>query len=216
MTIKACIFDLDGVLTDTAEYHFLAWKALADELGVPFTREDNEQLKGVDRMGSLHFILQKGGLSLSQHKVQQLADKKNVHYRQLIAHMTEADRFDGVTELFEQLRAHDIAIGLASSSKNAQLVLQRIGISEAFDYVADASQIKQGKPAPEIFLTVAEALNVAPAQCVGIEDSLAGLQAIIDAGMVAVGIGDKTVLSQAEKVYAHIGELEVTAILRQL
>lgn len=216
MTIRAFIFDLDGVLTDTAEYHFLAWKALAEEMGVPFNQADNEQLKGVDRMGSLRFILNKGGLNLSEVEMLQLADKKNRHYQQLIAGMSRADLFKGVTGLFNALNARNIAIGLASASKNAAIVLERLGITTAFDYVADASQVKQGKPHPEIFLTVADALHIPPAQCVGIEDSLAGLQAIIDAGMHSVGIGDARVLHQADRVYAHIHDLELDEVLNQV
>ncbi|WP_231731000.1 beta-phosphoglucomutase [Lacimicrobium alkaliphilum] len=162
MTIKAFIFDLDGVLTDTAEYHFLAWKALADQLGVEFDKTDNEQLKGVDRMGSLQFILQKGGLRLPEKQILELAEQKNRHYQQLIAGMSKADLFEGVTELFNALKARNIAIGLASASKNAAMVLDRLGITDAFDYVADAGKIKQGKPHPEIFLTVADALNIPP------------------------------------------------------
>lgn len=213
MTIQAFIFDLDGVLTDTAEYHFLAWKALADQLGVDFDKTDNEQLKGVDRMGSLQFILQKGGLRLPEKQILALAEQKNHHYQQLIAGMSEADLFEGVTKLFNVLKDRNIAIGLASASKNAAMVLERLGITDAFDYVADASKVKQGKPHPEIFLTVADALNTPPAQCVGIEDSLAGLQAIIDAGMHSVGIGDARVLHQADVVYAHIRELEPGKVL---
>jgi beta-phosphoglucomutase len=213
MTIKAFIFDLDGVLTDTAEYHFLAWKALADQLGVEFNKTDNEQLKGVDRMGSLQFILQKGDLQLPEKQILELAEQKNRHYQQLIAGMSEANLFNGVTELFNALKARNIAIGLASASKNAAMVLDRLGITEAFDYVADAGKVKQGKPHPEIFLTVADALNIPPAQCVGIEDSLAGLQAIIDARMYSVGIGDDRVLHQADRVYAHIHELDLSEVL---
>lgn len=213
MTIKAFIFDLDGVLTDTAEYHFLAWKALADELGVSFDRNDNEQLKGVDRMGSLQFILQKGDLQLPEKQILELAEQKNRHYQQLIAGMNQADLFNGVTELFNALKARNIAIGLASASKNAAMVLDRLGITEAFDYVADAGKVKQGKPHPEIFLTVADALNISPAQCVGIEDSLAGLQAIIAAGMHSVGIGDTGVLQRADLVYSHIRDLNLSKVL---
>ncbi|MDF2178494.1 beta-phosphoglucomutase [Aliiglaciecola sp. CAU 1673] len=213
MIIKAMIFDLDGVLTDTAEYHYQAWSALASELGIPFSREDNEQLKGVDRMGSLDFILAKGGLRLPEAERQRLADNKNRHYQQLIETMTPMDLFDGVTELFATLKARQIAIGLASSSKNAPMVIERLGIEDAFDYVADAAKIAKGKPHPEIFLTVAKALGVHPQEAVGVEDSLAGLQGILDAGMHSVGIGDGRVLQDAEWVYPHISAMELDKVL---
>ncbi|GAB3011889.1 beta-phosphoglucomutase [Bowmanella dokdonensis] len=213
MSIQAFIFDLDGVLTDTAEYHFLAWKALADELGIPFDRHDNEALKGVDRMGSLSFILSKGELELPEEQVLVLADKKNRHYQQLIEHMSPADLFAGAHQLFADLKSRRIAIGLASASKNAPMVLDRLGIADQFDYVADAAKVKQGKPHPEIFLTVADALTIAPQDCVGIEDSLAGLQSIQDAGMHSVGIGDKQVLNGAEQVYAQLHEVDLAEVL---
>ncbi|MBN7821047.1 beta-phosphoglucomutase [Bowmanella yangjiangensis] len=215
MSICAFIFDLDGVLTDTAEYHYQAWAALAKELDVAFDRQDNEQLKGVDRMGSLQFILDKGGLQLTASQKHAFADKKNRHYQQLIEHMSETDLFDGVHDLFAQLKQAGIAIGLASASKNAGMVISRLGISQDFDYVADAAKIKQGKPHPEIFLTVAQALGVEPAQCVGIEDSLAGLQSIIDAGMQSIGIGDAKVLEQAHWIYPHIKDLQLATVLKQ-
>ena len=214
MSIRAFIFDLDGVLTDTAEYHFLAWRALADELNIPFDRHDNEALKGVDRMGSLAFILDKGGLSLSEPKVLELADRKNRHYQQLIEQMSPADLFEGTHRLFAGLRERNIAIGLASASKNAPMVLDRLGIADQFDYVADAGKVKQGKPHPEIFLTVADALGIAAKSCVGIEDSLAGLQSILDAGMYSVGIGDKRVLKDAQLVYAQLHKLDLEEVLR--
>lgn len=215
MSIRAFIFDLDGVLTDTAEYHYQAWAALAKELGIAFDRQDNEQLKGVDRMGSLQFILDKGRLQLSDSQKHAFANQKNHHYKQLIEHMSEADLFAGVHDLFTQLKQADIAIGLASASKNATMVIDRLGISQTFDYVADAAKVKQGKPHPEIFLTVAQALGVKPAQCVGVEDSLAGLQSIIDAGMQSVGIGDAKVLQQAQWVYPHIKDLSLLRVLAQ-
>ena len=213
MSIQAVIFDLDGVLTDTAEYHFLAWSALAHKLGVPFDRQDNEQLKGVDRMGSLQFILDKGGLQLPGDEKDMLAKAKNTHYQQLIENISQADLFEGVHPLFNRLKQAGIAIGLASASKNAAMVLNKLGISAAFDYVADAAAIRQGKPHPEIFLTVAKALGIPAQHCVGVEDSLAGLQSILDAGMYAVGIGEKQLLKDANLVYAQIGQLDLDEVL---
>ncbi|MBC3765235.1 beta-phosphoglucomutase [Neptunicella marina] len=213
MAINAFIFDLDGVLTDTAEYHYLAWSALANELAVPFDRDDNEQLKGVDRMGSLDYILKKGNVNLTEQQKLTLADKKNLHYQQLINDMSPKDLFEGVTELFAQLKQQNINIGLASASKNAQMVLERLGIADQFDYVADAAKVAQGKPHPEIFLTVAEAFFLPADQCVGIEDSIAGLQSIVSAKMHSVGIGQPEVLYQADVVYADIKSFNLQQVL---
>ncbi|WP_416306244.1 beta-phosphoglucomutase [Neptunicella sp. SCSIO 80796] len=212
MSINAFIFDLDGVLTDTAEYHYLAWAELANELGIAFSREDNEHLKGVDRMASLAFILDKGGITLDEDKKLQLADKKNQHYQQLINRMSPEDLFEGVLPLFDQLKQQGIRIGLASASKNAALVLTRLGITDAFDYIADAAKIAQGKPHPEIFLTVAKALDIPVHSCVGVEDSIAGLHSILDAGMHSIGIGDAEVLAAADLVYPTIGQLDLAEI----
>ncbi|WP_240220685.1 beta-phosphoglucomutase [Rheinheimera hassiensis] len=201
MSCRAVIFDLDGVLTDTAIYHFHAWKALADELGIVFTEHDNEQLKGVDRLGSLRWILQKGGLTLSEAEEARLMQQKNAHYLELIDHMTAADLYPGVQPLFTELRQSGIKIGLASASKNAAFVVERLGIAAQFDYIADANQVINSKPDPEVFLLAANGLGVAPEHCIGVEDALAGIEAINRAGMKAIGIGDAKVLSGALKVY---------------
>lgn len=211
--IKAVIFDLDGVLTDTAHYHFQAWQALAHSLGIAFTEQDNEQLKGVDRLGSLRLILAKGQLSVDDATEQQLMAQKNAHYLKLIANMSEADLFSGVRPLFTALKQRGIKLAVASASKNADFVLQRLRIYNEFDAIADAALVKTSKPDPEIFLQAAARLGVAPAQCLGIEDAAAGVSAINSAGMQAIGIGDAEVLHEALMVYPNIEALDVATLL---
>jgi beta-phosphoglucomutase len=197
---KAVIFDLDGVITDTAHYHFLAWKRLADSVDAPFDKAFNEQLKGVDRMGSLDLILSRAPRAYAQEEKLALADAKNRHYQELIATMTPGDLLPGALRALEEVRNAGLRIGLASVSKNAFTVLDRLGIRDRFDDVVDAATIRNSKPHPEIFLTAAEHLGVAPQDCLGVEDAAAGVASIKDAGMVAVGVGDPAVLYRADRV----------------
>lgn len=214
--IQAFIFDLDGVLTDTAEYHFLAWQQLATQLGIDFSRADNELLKGVDRMGSLELILQLGQKQLSQEQKLMLAEQKNAEYLKLVETMSPADLFPGVLPLFSSLKAAGVKTALASASKNAALVLQKLCIPALFDYVADSNLIKNGKPDPEIFLTCAQALGVAPERCIGVEDAPAGVTAIKAAGMYALGIGEGHALTQADLVIPTISALDPTLLTKLL
>jgi beta-phosphoglucomutase len=214
--IQAFIFDLDGVLTDTAEYHFLAWKQLATQLGIEFSRADNELLKGVDRMGSLELILQLGQKQLSQDEKLMLAEQKNTEYLKLVESMSPADLFPGVLPLFSSLKAAGVKTALASASKNAALVLQKLCIPDLFDYVADSNLIKNGKPDPEIFLTCAQALGVAPERCIGVEDAPAGVTAIKAAGMYALGIGGPHALTQADLVIPAVSALNQPLLTKLL
>ncbi|MGY5797715.1 beta-phosphoglucomutase [Rheinheimera faecalis] len=213
---QAFIFDLDGVLTDTAEYHFLAWQQLATQLGIEFSRADNELLKGVDRMGSLELILQLGQKQLSQDQKLMLAEQKNAEYLKLVETMSPADLFPGVLPLFSSLKAAGVKTALASASKNAALVLQKLCIPDLFDYVADSNLIKNGKPDPEIFLTCAQALGVAPERCIGVEDAPAGVTAIKAAGMYALGIGEEHALTQADLVIPAISVLDPKLLTKLL
>lgn len=197
---KAVVFDLDGVITDTAHYHYLAWKRLADAVGAPFDEEFNEQLKGVDRMGSLELILARAPRGFSEEEKLALADAKNRHYQELIATMTPGDLLPGALDALDAVRAAGLKTGLASVSKNAFTVLDRLGIRERFDTVVDAAKIANSKPHPEIFLTAAAQLGLAPRDCLGVEDAVAGVASIKDAGMVAVGVGKPEVLTRADHV----------------
>jgi beta-phosphoglucomutase len=197
---KAVIFDLDGVITDTARYHYLAWKRLADSVGAPFDEAFNEGLKGVDRMGSLALILARAPRAFTADERLALSDAKNRHYQELVATMTAADVLPGALEALEAVRAAGLKIGLASVSKNAFTVLERLGIRDRFDEVVDAALVRNSKPDPEIFLTAAAQLGVAPGDCLGVEDAAVGVAAIKDAGMIAVGVGDPAVLARADHV----------------
>ena len=197
---KAVIFDLDGVITDTAHYHYLAWKRLADSVDAPFDEAFNEQLKGVDRMGSLELILARAPRTYAPGEKRALADAKNRHYQELIATMTPDDLLPGALRALEVVRNAGLRIGLASVSKNAFTVLDRLGIRHRFDDVVDAATIANSKPHPEIFLTAASHLGVDPAGCLGVEDAAAGVASIKDAGMIAVGVGDAQVLARADYI----------------
>ena len=197
---KAVIFDLDGVITDTAHYHYLAWKRLAESEGVAFDEAFNEQLKGIDRMGSLDLILAGAARDYSPQQKLALADTKNRHYQQLIEDMSAADLLPGAIDALDAVRAAGLKIGLASVSKNAFSVLDRLGIRDRFDDVVDAATLANSKPHPEIFLSAARHLGVAPADCLGVEDAVAGVTSIKAAGMYALGIGSPQVLTQADRV----------------
>lgn len=197
---KACLFDLDGVIVDTAKYHFTGWQRLAAELGVPFTHDDNEQLKGVSRVGSLEYILAKGGLELDNDTKVRLMDRKNEWYLELVAAMQPDELFPGIVRFLDELRANGVRVGLGSSSRNAPLILDRCGIADRFEVVIDGNSITFSKPDPEVFLKGADAFGVPPADCVVFEDALSGVQAAINGGFRIVGVGQPGALPDAELV----------------
>ncbi|UYZ21978.1 beta-phosphoglucomutase [Mesobacillus jeotgali] len=213
--LKAFIFDLDGVITDTAEYHFLAWKALAEDLGITFTREDNEELKGVSRMDSLEKILELGGRSgdFSAQEKESLAEKKNEHYLTLIQNITPEDLLPAIKVLISDIKAKGLKLGLASASKNAFTVMESLGMKSEFDIIVDAKTVVNGKPHPEVFLRAAEMLGVEPEACIGVEDAAAGVKAIKSAGMFAVAVGPKESFENADIVYASTAELSLEKIV---
>lgn len=214
MAFRAAIFDLDGVLVDSARLHFVAWKRIADELSIPFDAHDNEALKGVDRMGSLEHILRLGGVSLDLAAREALAARKNGYYLNALATMSDADVLPGATGLLARVRATGLSIGVASASRNATMVLERAGLSGAVDFVADAAKVARSKPAPDIFLACADALGVTPAECVGFEDAAAGVAGIKAAGMIAIGIGDDEILAAADLVFASTAQIDLQQVLR--
>lgn len=210
MTIKTCIFDLDGVLVDTAKYHFLAWKALAEELKIPFTQGDNERLKGVSRKRSLEIILELGNRSgISEEEKISLADKKNNLYVQYIETLDHSEILDGVEPFLEELRGAGIGIALGSASKNAPRILDRLGLSGYFDALIDGNSVSKAKPDPEVFLKGAEALESIPRECVVFEDAKAGVEAALAGGMFCVGIGEKEQLGQAHLVIKGLHEMNL-------
>lgn len=205
---SCAIFDLDGVLVDTAKYHYLAWKSLADELGFDFTIEQNEALKGVSRMKSLDLLLGFGGLSdrFSQEEKEKMADKKNRIYVEMIKKLKKEKLFGGVTDLFVKLKEKNMKTALGSASKNAPLILERLDIAKYFDAVVDGTQVSKAKPDPEVFVRAAEILHIPCKECIVFEDSAAGLQAAKTAGMKAVGIGKKENLPMADLVIGSVDQ----------
>ncbi|WP_179032512.1 beta-phosphoglucomutase [Paenibacillus kribbensis] len=198
-TIEAVIFDLDGVITDTAEYHYIAWKQLGQELGIPFDKEFNEQLKGISRMQSLERILQLGGQdqSYSQAEKADFARRKNEHYVSLLDSLTPEHTYPGIRELLLELRSAGIPAVIASASKNAPQILRALGLESLFQYVVHPDSVAHGKPAPDLFLRGAVEVGAEASRCIGIEDAQAGIQAIKAAGMIAIGIGEENVLKPA-------------------
>lgn len=187
---KAVLFDLDGVITDTAEYHFRAWKQLAEKLGIDgVDRKFNEQLKGVSREDSLQKILDLGHLKVSAEEFAALAKQKNDNYVKSIEAVSPADVYPGIQQLLIDLHAHDVKVALASASKNGPFLLDRLGLSTQFDAVADPAKVAHSKPAPDIFIAAAEAVNVSPKDAIGIEDAQAGIAAIKASGALPVGVG---------------------------
>lgn len=202
--IKACIFDLDGVVVDTAKYHYLAWKRLAHELGFEFKEIHNERLKGVSRMRSLEILLEVGGLIFPLERMEQMATQKNEWYLEYIRKMTPDEILPGAKELLEELRLHNIKVALGSASKNAPIILERIGLANHFDAILDGNSVSVAKPAPDIFLVAAKALGELPEHCIVFEDAEAGIDAAISAGMRCVGIGSPDNLGKANLVIPNL------------
>ena len=212
--IKAVIFDLDGVIVDTAHYHYLAWKRLAKELGMDLTIEQNELLKGVSRMRSLEIILELGGISLNESEKERIANKKNGWFVEYVDQMKPDEIFPGVKEMLKSIRAKGIKVALASSSKNAPRVIELLKIENEFDAVVDGTMIVHTKPDPEIFLLAASKLGVAPAACVVFEDAEAGVEAAIAAGMKCVGVGSLEQLNKANIVVAKTADLKFDQLVK--
>ena len=210
--IKACIFDLDGVIVDTARYHYLAWKRLAKELGIDLTLEDNERLKGVSRMRSMEIILEIGGISIGEHEKERLANKKNTWFVDYIERMAPEEIFPGVKLLIKEMRELGIKTALASSSKNAKTVIQLLHIRNEFDVVVDGTMITHTKPHPEIFLLAADRLGVEPEACLVFEDAEAGVEAALAAGMKCVGVGSPVMLKEANRIVSTTSEFQIAEL----
>lgn len=207
--MRAAIFDLDGVIVDTAKYHYLAWKRLAKVYGFDFTETDNERLKGVSRVRSLEILLEIGGLSLDESEKEKMAGQKNEWYIDYIKHMDASEILPGAAEYLRNLRIKRIKTALGSASKNAPLILERLGISDLFDVIVDGNKVSKAKPDPEVFLRAANELNIPAAHCVVFEDAEAGIQAALRANMGVVGIGKPALLSEADIVIGGLWQLMV-------
>jgi len=208
-TIKACIFDLDGVIVDTAVYHYKAWKRLANSLGFDFTEEQNEKLKGVSRVRSLELILQWGGITKTPAEQETLATQKNTWYVDMISHMTPAEILPGAKEFLQVCRDAGLKTALGSASKNSMMILEKINIVGMFDAVIDGNKVSKPKPDPEVFLKGAEAVGIAPANCVVFEDAIAGVEAALAGGMKAIGIGSPAVLKEADLVVSGLDKMNL-------
>lgn len=206
---KACLFDLDGVIVDTAVYHFQAWRRLANELGFDFTEHQNEQLKGISRMESLELILNWGNITLTETEKLDWATRKNSWYLDLVMQMTPNEVLEGVPEFLKSLQEQNIKIALGSASKNSKLILEKIQMLHYFDAIIDGNNITKGKPNPQVFLLGAEATNTQPAECVVFEDAVAGVQAGKAAGMTVVGVGSPEILTEADIVITSFKEMSV-------
>ncbi|MCL6101967.1 MAG: beta-phosphoglucomutase [Bacteroidetes bacterium] len=208
MQIKACLFDLDGVIVDTAKYHFIAWKEMAAGLGFDFTEKENELLKGVSRMRSLDILLEIGKITKTGEEKLRLAEQKNQRYLEYVNQMTEEEILPGVAKFIDDLRSNGVLIALGSASKNAPLIMERIHLAEKFDAIVDGNSVTKAKPDPEVFLKCAELLKVKPHECVVFEDAQAGIEAALNGGMKVIGVGSPENLSLADYLIPGFKKLD--------
>ncbi len=212
--MKACIFDLDGVLVDTAKYHFIAWKRLANDLGVDFTEHDNEQLKGLSRDASLDYILSKTSIKATASEREVWKERKNNWYLELVNQMPEDEVLPNCKELLSDLKSNNIKIALGSASKNAKLILDRVNITKYFDAIIDGTKTSKSKPDPEVFLLGAKEINCLPSECIVFEDAISGIRAAKSGGFFSIGIGDKEVLTEADVVKPDLTSLNYEQLVK--
>ncbi len=212
MKTKAFIFDLDGVIVDTAKYHYLAWQKIANQLGIEFTPEHNEELKGVSRVRSLELILQLGKIEASQEDKDKWLTQKNEDYLSYLVDMDDSELLAGVLPVLRYLKERKQLIALGSASKNARPILEKTGIIHYFDAIVDGNDVSNAKPDPEVFLRAAELLNTAPENAIIFEDSVAGIQAANIANMTSVGIGEAKILHEADYIFPDFTHIETNFI----
>ncbi len=212
--LKAVLFDLDGVITDSASYHYEAWKELADSLNIPFDEEYNEHLKGVSRMDSLNLILRNGNKEdfYTQEEKDKFAEEKNENYKNLIHKITPDDILPGIKELLVELKNNGIKTCVCSVSKNAFFIINRLGLNDYFDHIVDAGKIKNAKPDSDIFAIGAYVLGAYPEECVGVEDAKAGIDAIKKAGIKAVGVGSPSQMKDADLILEDTSKINLEVI----
>ena len=211
--IQAFILDLDGVLTDTSAYHFQAWKHLADDEQIPFTRADNEHLRGVSRRQSLMFLLGTHRSDYTEAEIQELMTRKNSYYQALLAELTTDNFLPGASELLQALKQRGLKIAVGSASKNTHTVLRRLHILELFDAIGDGYSVERAKPAPDLFLHVAAELGVAPEACAVVEDARSGVEAALASNMLAIGVGPEERVGAAHYRYASTAAINLDEIL---
>ena len=215
-SVKACLFDMDGVIVDTAKYHFKAWARLADSLGIPFTEEQNEQLKGVSRVDSLEKILAWGHLELNSTKKLELMELKNKWYLDFVEEVNPSEMLPGALDFLQLLKTNGILIGLGSSSKNAVMILEKLGIYDMFSTIIDGSKIHMSKPHPEVFLKGAKELQLQPSEVVVFEDAISGVEAAKAGGFFCYGIGEASILTAADVVINGLHEMNLDRLYRRL
>ena len=207
MNNKGFIFDLDGVIVDTAHFHYKAWKKTAKELGFDLTEDLNEELKGVSRIDSLQKILDWAGISISKDQFDKMTYEKNEDYLKFVDQMTEDDILPGVSTILTKIRKEGYPIALGSASKNAKHILNRVGLLDMFDAIVDGNSVAKAKPDPEVFLIASKLLNVSPEGCVVFEDSVSGIQAANVAQMTSIGIGNSSILHEARYCFKDFTEI---------
>ena len=206
---KGIIFDLDGVIVDTAKYHYLAWKKLANQLGFEFSQEQNELFKGVSRKRCLDILLEMGNLSASQEQKNVWMIEKNNDYLAYIKKMDDSEILPDVPKILTLLKENAIPIALGSASKNALPILEKVGLAHFFDVIVDGNNVTKAKPDPEVFLMAAKKMNLSPSNCIVFEDAVAGIEAANAANMISIGIGEKKVLSQANYIFKDFTEISI-------
>jgi len=213
MKYKACLFDLDGVLVDTAIYHFQAWKNLGKNFDYELTEEQNEELKGISRVASLDRILTWAQKEASQEQKNKWLIEKNENYLELISNMNPSEILPGVLDFLQEIKAQGYLIALGSASKNAEVILRKTGLISWFDAIIDGNHVQKSKPDPEVFLKGAEALGVSPENCIVFEDASAGIEAAQRSGMKAIGIGDPSILGEADQVISSFVGVQASKLL---
>jgi len=214
--IKACIFDLDGVIVDTAKYHYLAWKELAKGLSFDFTEKDNERLKGVSRTRSLDILLEIGKKNIDEETKLKYAENKNIRYMEYVLKMTPNEILPGVIDFLKELKSNNIKIALGSASKNAKTILNQLKLKDYFEVVIDGTKVSKAKPDPEVFLKGAEALGVKPEESIVFEDAEAGIEAAINGGFKCIGIGSPENLGKANYVISNFEGVNFDKIIEFL
>ena len=212
MNIKACIFDLDGVIVDTVPAHYIAWKSIADELGIPFDKKENEQLKGVSRKKSMIKILALGNMTKTDDEILALTKKKNKIYVDIISKMTPDDILPGVERFLELLEAHNIPKAIGSASRNTPTILKCVGLDGRFDCIVDGNAVEKSKPDPQVFLKGAEGMGVQPEECVVFEDAISGVKAAKAGGMYCIGVGKPEILAQADMVVPDMTTIDLKTL----
>jgi beta-phosphoglucomutase len=215
MSKKGFIFDLDGVIVDTAKYHYLAWKKLANGIGIDFNQEQNEHLKGVSRVRSLEKILEWGNKTITEDVFKELMARKNNEYLSYINNMDENEILPDVNKILNFLKQHKQPVALGSASKNARAILKRVNLINQFDAIIDGNDVSKAKPNPEVFLNAADAIKINPKDCVVFEDSVAGIKAANNAQMISIGIGETSILNEANYVFKDFTKIS-TKFLEKL